>query len=338
MVSEKPVPVLIIGAGVVGLSASLFLAQHGVKSIVIERRSGTSVHPRARSVNARTMELFRRLGITDHVREAGASIAPSVGIFQGSSLREVIEAIPRKEEGRKFPITGLMESVSPVSGTFVTQDMLEPVLVDETRRRRIKVQFSTECIDVQQDEGSVTATLKGHQSEDTFNIRADYLIAADGAKSPIRTQLKVPTTGRGPMGHLLNVLFHADLKDLVCNREFSLCMVERPDVVGLFTSINNSDRWVFHLSYDPSKAKRPNTTRRRNAKNSYASRLAYQISISISRASYLGSLQYVWQSAYNMDAFSWLAMRPTRCHRMQDKVRTLELQTRIILLGNWLPC
>jgi putative polyketide hydroxylase len=58
------------------------------------------------------------------------------------------------------------------------------------------------------------------------------------------------------MGHLLNVLFHADLKDLVHQREFSLCIIERPEVSGIFTSINNSDRWVFHLSYDPSKGEK----------------------------------------------------------------------------------
>ncbi len=58
------------------------------------------------------------------------------------------------------------------------------------------------------------------------------------------------------MGHLLNILFHADLKSLVHQREFSLCRIERPEVCGLFTSINNSDRWVFHLLYGPSKGEK----------------------------------------------------------------------------------
>ena len=58
------------------------------------------------------------------------------------------------------------------------------------------------------------------------------------------------------MGHLLNILFHADLEPLVHNREFSLCMIERPKVCGLFASINNSDRWVFQLVYDTSKGEK----------------------------------------------------------------------------------
>lgn len=256
MAAQTQVPILIIGGGVVGLSASLCLSQYGINSLVIERHSGTSIHPRARGVNARTMELFRHLGIEGLVHEAGASISVSKGIYSGSSLKEVIEAKPRTEGERKFPLVGLFASVSPVNGTFVTQDMLEPVLVDAVRKRGREVTFYTECLKVEQDGDGVTATLKDRESGVISAVRADYLIAADGAKSPIRTQLNVPTTGRGDMGHLLNILFHADLKSLVHQREFSLCRIERPEVCGLFTSINNSDRWVFHLSYDPSKGEK----------------------------------------------------------------------------------
>ena len=257
MAPETQVPVLIIGGGIVGLSASLCLSLYGIHSLVIERHSSTSIHPRARSVNARTMELYRSLGIDDLVREAGASMSSSMGIYFGPSLKEVIEAKSRTESPRKFPLAGLIGSIGPVNGTFVTQDMIEPVLVDVARKRGGHVSFYTECVAVKQNGNSVTATLKDRKSGVNSTVRADYLIAADGAASPIRTQLNVPTTGRGTMGHLLNILFHADLKPLVHQREFSICRVECPEVCGMFTSINNSDRWVFHLSYDPSKGEKP---------------------------------------------------------------------------------
>lgn len=256
MSSKTQVPVLIIGGGIVGLSASLCLSYYGIHSLVIERHSGTSIHPRARSVNARTMELFRHLGIEERVHEAGASISASKGILSGNTLKEVIEARPRAEGPTKFPLAGLLASISPVSGTFVTQDMIEPVLVDVARQRGGDVRFYTECLGIEQDGDSVTATLKDRESGVTSTVEADYLIAADGAGSPIRTRLNVPTTGRGAMGHLINILFLADLKPLVHNREFSICQIDRPEVCGIFTSINNSDRWVFHLSYDPSKGEK----------------------------------------------------------------------------------
>jgi putative polyketide hydroxylase len=260
MTPQTHIPVLIIGGGVVGLSASLFLSYHGIQSIVVERRSGTSIHPRARSVNARTMELFRRLEIEDLVREAGASISSSSGIYYTQeTLKALIEAKPRSVGERKFPFSGLLAGLSPAIGTFVTQDMLEPVLVNAVRQRGdgdAAVKFSTECIGVEQDDTCVVATLRDREDGAISTIKSDYMIAADGAKSPIRTQLDVPITGQGTMGHLLNILFNADLKELVDHREFSLCVIERPEVCGLFTSINNSDRWVFHLSYDPSKGEK----------------------------------------------------------------------------------
>lgn len=251
MAGRNTIPVLIVGGGVVGLSASLFLASHDVPSVVVERHSGTSIHPRARSVNVRTMELMRHLGIDDLVREAGKSLAPTFGIYTGSSLREIMEPKPRRDAEKKNPIAGLSAMLSPVSGGFVTQDMLEPVLVDAARQRGVDVRFYTECVGFEQDDEGVTASLKDRESGAVSAIRATYLIAADGAKSPIRTQLNVPTTGRGKMGYLLNILFAADLKDFVSRREFSICLIENPEVRGLFSSINNNDRWVFHLSYDP---------------------------------------------------------------------------------------
>jgi putative polyketide hydroxylase len=150
-------------------------------------------------------------------------------------------------------VVGLFASVSPVSGAFVTQDMLEPVLVAVARERGGEVRFYTHCVGVEQDDERVTATLSDRKTGIISRIHADYLIAADGAKSPIRTSLQIPTTGRGVMGHLLNILFNANLQSLVRGREFSLCKIVRPEVYGLFTSINNSDTWVFHLSYDPLK-------------------------------------------------------------------------------------
>ncbi|KAF7943467.1 hypothetical protein EAE96_011393 [Botrytis aclada] len=131
--------------------------------------------------------------------------------------------------------------------------MLEPVLVDVARQGGGDLRFYTECVDIQQDSASVTVTLKDRETGAVSSVRADYLIAADGAGSPIRNRLSVPTSGQGTMGYLINILFHANLKSLVHKREFSICVIERSEINGVFTSINNDDRWVFHLAYDPSK-------------------------------------------------------------------------------------
>jgi len=63
--------VLVVGGGLTGLAAAALLALQGVRVLVIERRPGTSVHPKARLVNARTMEIYRALGVEDQVLAAG---------------------------------------------------------------------------------------------------------------------------------------------------------------------------------------------------------------------------------------------------------------------------
>ena len=57
------VPVLIVGGGPVGLTASLLLSRLGIRTLLVERHPGTAIHPKARGINARTMEIFHQQGI-----------------------------------------------------------------------------------------------------------------------------------------------------------------------------------------------------------------------------------------------------------------------------------
>jgi 2-polyprenyl-6-methoxyphenol hydroxylase-like FAD-dependent oxidoreductase len=227
--------------------------------MLIEKHTGTSIHPRARSVNARTMEIYRSISISDAVREAGASLAPSMGMYSGTSLTSIIETKPRSEKKRNFPLAGLFSTIGPEAGAFGTQDMIEPVLLQVAKEGGVDARFYTECVSISQDEKTVTATLRNRETNKTYEVTADYLIAADGANSPIRTQLGIQRTGQGSLGNLLNVLFHTtpSLGPLVKNREFSILKIDRPEVTGLLTSINNSERWVFHIHYDPEKGQKP---------------------------------------------------------------------------------
>ena len=259
--ADEQVPVVIVGAGVVGLSASLFLAQHGVRSLLVERHPGTSIHPRARGVNGRTMELMRELGLEEAVRQGSVKLGPSVGIYSGTSLVQVLEE--RGEGGwllkrlRRKGIRGQGSKHSPTGPCRCTQDELEPVLLEAARARGVDARFSTEWADFEQDASGVTGTLVDRKTGERRTVRADYVIAADGARSPIRTRLGVTQSGRGVLTHQLNLYFRADLAALVKGREFSMCLVENSGLRGLFASINNTDLWVLHVSYEPDKGERP---------------------------------------------------------------------------------
>jgi len=253
---DEQAPVLIVGGGITGLTAALFLLQHGIRPLVIEKHAGTSIHPRARGFDMRTMELFRELGVDEAIREAGKALAPAWGMLSGATLTA---ALGERTPGRKVPISHPVQqpgmetlaALSPTMGARCTQDLAEPVLLKAARKQGADIRFYTELVSFTQDETGVTALLKDRNDDMLSTVRCRYMIAADGAKSPVREALRAPVSGRGALGHLLNIYFEADLTDLVQGREFSICRIEQDGVEGLLTSINNSDRWVFHLHYDP---------------------------------------------------------------------------------------
>lgn len=141
------IPVLVVGAGVTGLSASLFLAQQGVHSLLVEQREGTSRFPRARGVNGRTMELMRELGLADEIRAAGESLAPALGIYRGSSLVEVLRHrgaggwMLRRMRARG--VRGHESKKSPTGPCRCPQDLIEPILLRAADKRGVDVRFAT---------------------------------------------------------------------------------------------------------------------------------------------------------------------------------------------------
>lgn len=141
--------------------------------------------------------------------------------------------------------------ISPVIGTRATLQLVEPILLNAARDQSLAdVRFYTECVHFHQHEAGVTAELLDRNSREKSIVHAQYMLGADGANSQVRQSLGISMTGKGVLGPLINVLFEADLRDFVRDREFSLCQVARPEVRGLLTSINSSNRWVFHLYYD----------------------------------------------------------------------------------------
>jgi putative polyketide hydroxylase len=237
-------PVLIVGGGLVGLSAALFLRYHGVDCVLVERRNGASVLPRSRGVHMRTVELFRQIGIEQQVQQAAKS-ALKAGAFGGARTGpSLVESTGLEIRGGHG---GLGFDPSPSSFCFCPQVLLEPVLADLARERGARVRFGAELTDLHQDADRVTATVNGR------TVTADYLIAADGAASPIRELLGIGSWTLPPTHHYVNVFVRTDLTDLVEGRTFSQCEVANETVRGVILSKNNTDEWSFHFEYDPGR-------------------------------------------------------------------------------------
>jgi putative polyketide hydroxylase len=261
MAVAERVPVLVVGAGVAGLSAALFLAQQGVRALLVERRDGTSIYPRARGVNGRTMELMREVGLADEIRASGVPLAPAVGIYTGRSLVAVLErrgqGSPLMRRMRARGMRGHESKKSPTGPCRCTQDVFEPILLRAACGRGADARFSTELASFTQDDAGVTALVRNRKTGEEQQVRADYLVAADGARSSVRTSLGIAQSGSRTYGHQVNVLFRANLAALVRGREFSMCLIENPSVRGLIASIDNASTWVIHISYDPERGEQP---------------------------------------------------------------------------------
>ncbi|MEU7139612.1 FAD-dependent monooxygenase [Nocardia sp. NPDC046473] len=247
MTSTQQVPVLIVGGGLVGLSAALFLEYHGVPFVLVEKRTGASVLPRSRGVHTRTIELFRQLGIENRVQQAAAT-AMKAGRFGGASRGATLLAAEQLE------LANFMKSLqnpepSPSSFCFLPQAQLEPLLIEVARGRGGDLRFGVELSEFEATDRGITATLRDRTGA-TSIIQADYLIAADGAGSPIRRALGITGWELPPTHHYLNLFVRTDLAEVLNGRTFSQCEITNDKVRGLVLAKNNTDEWSFHLEYD----------------------------------------------------------------------------------------
>ncbi|MEU9986263.1 FAD-dependent monooxygenase [Streptomyces sp. NPDC048045] len=246
--ADLRVPVLIVGGSLVGLSMSVFLGRLGVRHMLVERHSGTSIHPRGRGNNVRTMELFRVAGIEPDIKAAASLLADNHGILQTPTL--VGDA--GEWLFKHIDPGGGLARFSPTSWCLCSQNDLEPVLLDNARELGGDLRYFHQMESFEQDPDGVTATVLDRTTEQRFTVRADYLVAADGPRSPVRNALGIGQTGPGDLFANVSVTFRsAALADVVGDRHFICCYLTHPDADGALLPVDNKERWVFHAPWHP---------------------------------------------------------------------------------------
>ncbi|MFJ4093195.1 FAD-dependent oxidoreductase [Kitasatospora sp. NPDC089913] len=245
---DDRVPVLIVGGSLVGLSAALFLGRLGVRHLLVEKHADTSHHPRGRGNNVRTMELYRVAGIEAAIREAASVLAPNHGILQAPSLTG------EEQEWlfREIDPGGRLARFSPSSWCLCSQNDLEPVLRHAARELGADIRFGTELVSFEQDDEGVTALLRSRETGEERTVRAQYLVAADGPRSPARTALGIGQTGKGELFHNVSITFRAKrLAEVVGDRHFIACYLTNPEADGALLPVDNREEWVFHAPWHP---------------------------------------------------------------------------------------
>jgi 2-polyprenyl-6-methoxyphenol hydroxylase-like FAD-dependent oxidoreductase len=227
----EDVPVLIVGGSLVGLSAELFLRWHGIDSLTVERHSGTAIHARAGHFHLRTTEILRSVGLEEIVRRRSEEqYDPDGGINNVESLagREIANYFPNLNAG--------VEEFSPALRLFINQDALEPILRARAEELGARLRYRTECTSIRQDTDGVTAIVRDLETGTDSAVHAQYAVAADGNRSPIRERLGIGMHGHGLLSNSITIYFHAqaDLTPLTRDRNQGVHYVTNPVLRGFF--------------------------------------------------------------------------------------------------------
>jgi 2,4-dichlorophenol 6-monooxygenase len=258
------VPVLVVGGGGAGMTTSIFLSNAGVEHLLVERRSSTSVLPKAHYLNQRTMEIFRQHGIADDVYALGASSdhygkikwltsLGGDGFFDKVTVAEM-EAFGGASLASQYAIDGAARA------TNLPQLRLEPVLTAAAEARNPgRIRFAHEFTDWSEDADGVLATVVDSADGQSYRVRARYVVAADGGRM-IGARLGVEMQGLTNIARIVSTHFRADLSAYVDDDVLIHWLVDPTgrNAVGKNALVKmgptwdrHSEEWTVHFALRP---------------------------------------------------------------------------------------
>ncbi|MCC3776549.1 FAD-dependent monooxygenase [Streptomyces sp. UNOB3_S3] len=236
----RTTPVLIVGAGLGGLSTALFLGLHGVPALVAERHPGTSLEPKARGQMPAAMEALRAAGLERALLDAAPPGRPGMTIVIAESVtgrvfHSVTEAMP--DFGR----------YSPAPTGLVGQERAEPLLAARAAELGADIRFSTRLESFTDGPDGVTAVLRDLATGEVYEVEAAYLVGADGHRGGIREAAGIGGHGRGVIGESTSLLFEADLDLALDGAAVQMHYLQNPALPGgsgAFVSTDTPGRFV----------------------------------------------------------------------------------------------
>jgi 2-polyprenyl-6-methoxyphenol hydroxylase-like FAD-dependent oxidoreductase len=205
--------VLIVGAGPVGLTLAVELGRRGVRCTIVEQKPAPAKLPKMERCNARTMEIYRRMGIVEKVRAAGLPAHCPMDVFIVTSLIEpplLHLPYPSVAEARA-QIAAKNDGTMPLEPyQLISQYTLEPLLksIAETLAP-VRVRYGCTFLSFSQDAAGVTAEIETAAGT-SEQIRTDYLVGCDGGTSAVRRQLGIKLAGEANLMQFRQALFRCD--------------------------------------------------------------------------------------------------------------------------------
>jgi 2-polyprenyl-6-methoxyphenol hydroxylase-like FAD-dependent oxidoreductase len=213
LASALDTQVIVVGAGPVGLTLAIDLGRRGVRCILLEQKGAPQFLPKMERCNARTMEIYRRLGIAERIRDAGFPREAPMDVFIVTSLIEPpLLHLPYPSVAQaQEQIAACQDGSLPLEPyQLISQYTLEPLLKSVAESiPNVDVRYGCEFISFEQDAGSVRARVKTGDGA-TAELRALYLVGCDGGSSPVRRQLGIKLQGEANLLQLRQALYRCD--------------------------------------------------------------------------------------------------------------------------------
>src|SRR5512135_706703 len=204
--------VIIVGAGPVGLTLAIDLGRRGVRCILLEQKDAPQFLPKMERCNARTMEIYRRMGLAQKVRDAGFPRDAPMDVFIVTSLVEPpLLHLPYPSVAQaQAEIAACTDGTLPLEPyQLISQYTLEPLLKAEAETiPSITVRYACEFISFEQDAGGVRAKVKTKAGVE--DIACDYMVGCDGGSSNVRRQLGIQLQGEANLLQLRQALYRCD--------------------------------------------------------------------------------------------------------------------------------
>jgi 2-polyprenyl-6-methoxyphenol hydroxylase-like FAD-dependent oxidoreductase len=206
--------VLVVGAGPVGLTLAMDLAQRGVDVLVAEiRERGEPPNVKCNHVSARSMEIFRRLGVAKALREAGLPADyPNDVAYRTTFTGEELSRIPIPARQDRYTARGGPDTwwPTPEPPHRINQIYLEPVLFAHAEATPgVRIVNRARIEDFTQDADGVSATGVDLDTGEALQVRADYLVGCDGGRSGVRKTIGAKLSGTDVVGRVQSTYFRA---------------------------------------------------------------------------------------------------------------------------------